>query len=46
MKLRRSELIKLGRRLGLPFPTFLGVLSGGIRFQEKKRKLPEPRLPT
>ena len=43
--------MKLGRRLGLPFPTFLGVLGSGIRFKEKKkkkkeRKMPEPRLPT
>ena len=28
--------MKLGRRLGLPFPTFLGVLGSGIRFKEKK----------
>ena len=47
--------MKLGRRLGLPFPTFLGVLGSGIRFKKKKkkkkkkkekRKMPEPRLPT
>ena len=47
--------MKLGRRLGLPFPTFLGVLGSGIRFKKnerkkrkkrkKKRKMPEPRLP-
>ena len=39
--------MKLGRRLGLPFPTFLGVLGSGIRFKKKKKtKMPEPRLPT
>ena len=30
--------MKLGRRLGLPFPTFLGVLGSGIRFKKKKKK--------
>ena len=30
--------MKLGRRLGLPFPTFLGVLDSGIRFKKKKEK--------
>ena len=30
--------MKLGRRLGLPFPTFLGVLGSGIRFKKKKKE--------
>ena len=30
--------MKLGRRLGLPFPTFLGVLGSGIRFKKKRKK--------
>ena len=33
--------MKLGRRLGLPFPTFLGALGSGIRFKEKKKKKKE-----
>ena len=30
--------MKLGRRLGLPFPAFLGVLGSDIRFKEKKKE--------
>ena len=33
--------MKLGRRLGLPFPTFLGVLGSGIRFKEIKKEKEE-----
>ena len=35
--------MKLGRRLGLPFPTFLGVLGSGIRFNKKKKKKKKKR---